>query len=186
MGKMIRFVILIIIILSFVYLVLPPPVPLPALPDSLKSTEPGDTYQVPGVSAYFSNLDRKQVTNFYYQNFSKSQFFEIPLPTIRLNHPPEYARLAIRDQILTSYLEEYVHPFRESVLINGWEPDVYFAKNQAQREKHQIIVDGEKYFSKTTLRVFESTLLPRVMLFFSALILGFLGVKLFRKIILDF
>ena len=173
------------IILTFflIYLLLPNPSRPPSLPDSVKSTEEGDTVQIPGVSAYYSNKTRDQVTKFYGDFFSKSPFLQMPLPTIRLNHPPEYARLVIRDQILTSYLVEYVRPFRDSLFVNGWEPDVYFAANPVMRSQHQIYLGEKKYFSKTTLRSFQSSIAARMALFSFAIGLFWLFYRLSKRII---
>jgi hypothetical protein len=166
----------------FIYLILPAP-DIPPLPGSLKSTEPGDTVQVPRVSAYYTDMARRDVTDFYKKNFSKSPLFGLPLPVITLNHPPEYSRDVIRDQILSSYLEEYVHPFRDSLYVNGWEPDVYFEDNPSQRAQHQIFVDEKKYFSKVTLRPFYSNIILRPVIFFGALALFYLLYLLVKRII---
>lgn len=173
----------ILAILFLIYLLLPPQRTIPPLPDSLKSTEEGDIVQIPGVSAYYSDKTRDEVTKFYSYYFSKSSSLGLPLPTIYLSHPPEYARLVIRDQILTSYLVEYVHPFRDSLFINGWEPDVYFAANPVMRSQHQIYLSEKKYFSKTTLRSFQSNVAARVVLFFLAIGLFWLFYRLSKRII---
>ncbi len=177
-----KILVIVLSILFLAYLLLPPPSNLPPLPDSVKSSEPGDTIQVPNVVAYYSNWSRKEVTDFYYRHYSRSSLLQIPLPTIRLNHPPEMARLVIRDQILTSYLEEFVHPFHGSLYVSGWEPDVYFAENQPQRNKHQIFLGETKYFSKTTLRTFQSSLVARVGMFLVTGLLVFLWWKMFQKL----
>lgn len=166
----------------FIYLMLPAP-SIPPLPHSEKSTEPGDTVQVPNVSGYFTDMDRGQVTKFYQKSFSKSSLFGLPLPTVRLNHPPEYARTVIRDQILSSYLEEYVHPLRDSLYVNGWEPDVYFKNNPGAAEQFKVTTGGKRYFSKVTIRTFPSSVILRVVIFVFGLILSFLFVLLFRRII---
>ena len=40
----------------------------------------------------------------------------------RLNYPPEESATLIRDQTHSTFLEEIVHPFRESIFISGYEP----------------------------------------------------------------
>jgi len=167
---------------SFVYLVLPVS-NVPPLPNSQKSEEPGDTVQVPRVSAYYTNLKRAEVTDFYKKYFSKSSFLGLPLPVITLNHPPEYGRIVIRDQILSSYLEEYVHPLRDSLYVNGWEPDVYFKDNPGARNQFQNLVGETRYFSKVTLRPFYSSIVARIGIFITIFILFFLFYILFRRIV---
>jgi len=172
----------IFLLVFFIYLILPAP-SIPPLPDSLKSTEPGDTVQVPRVSAYYTDLQRVEVADFYKRYFSKSSFLGLPLPVITLNHPPEYARQVIRDQILSSYLEEYVHPLRDSLYVNGWEPDVYFKDNSGARDQFQNLVGETKYFSKVTLRPFYSSLLARILTFFVVLGLFYIFYLLLKKIV---
>ncbi|OGD86946.1 hypothetical protein A2Z23_01640 [Candidatus Curtissbacteria bacterium RBG_16_39_7] len=169
-------------IFFFTYLILPTP-NIPPLPNSERSTEPGDTVQVPRVSGYYTNLQRAEVTNFYKENFSRSSFLGLPLPVITLNHPPEYSRDVIRDQILSSYLEEYIHPFRDSLYINGWEPDIYFKDNPSAREQFQNLVGENKYFSKVTLRPFYSNIILRIGLFLTGLILFYVLYLLSKRIL---
>jgi len=138
------------LIISF-YLLLPPPPAFPDLPNSLRSTLPGDTVQIPGVSAYFTDLDRQTVISFYEENFSRSSFLGIKLPTFRLNHPPERAKQIYVDTMRSYYLEEIIHPFRESVYVNGfeWEKDVFTAPEK--RIKNKLLVGDQEFKSKVTL-----------------------------------
>lgn len=149
-----------------VYLLLPSPkLPPPDLPESIKSMEPGDTVQIPNVSAYFTDKSRQEILNFYTDYFSKSFFLGVPLPTFRLNHPPEYAKQIIRDTTQSYYFEEVVHPFRESLFINGfeWENDV-FTPLEA-RSQNAILVDGKVWKSKVTLRWRASNFIVRLIVF---------------------
>ncbi len=159
-------------ILFTIYLVIPgPEMPPPGLPDSLKSTEPGDTVQIDNLSAYFTNKNRREVIDFYQAYFSRSSFLNLPLPTIKLNHPPEYAKQVIKDTMRTYYFEELVHPFRESLFINGfdWEKDVFTPVES--REKNKIKVDGEIWRAKVTLNWFASNVFVRILVFWAAWIL---------------
>ena len=63
-------------LLGIVYLSLPEPV-IPNLPGALKSTEPGDTVQIPGVWSYYTTLSREEAIGFYKEAFSRSSFKRI-------------------------------------------------------------------------------------------------------------
>jgi hypothetical protein len=133
------------------YLLLPAPLELPPLPDSLRSIEPGDTVQIPGVSAYYTDLDRQTVISFYENNFKNSSFLGFPLPTFKINHPPEKSRQIYVDTMRSYYLEEIVHPFRESLYVNGfeWENDVFTLPEK--RIKNILMVGDQVFKSKVTL-----------------------------------
>lgn len=169
------------LILFLLYLLLPSQ-GVQALPDSFKSTEPGDTVQIPGVSAYYSQLDRKFVTKYYQDQFSP-QFFGIKVPTYRINHQVEFAREKFRSGIQSSYLEEVVVPFRESLFINGWEPEVYLSGEAVNKEI--MVVEGTKYFSKTTLRPFYASIPAKIANFFGIIISALITYRLLRRIIVE-
>jgi len=141
-----------IYLLGVFYLLVPEPI-IPNLKDSLKSTEPGDTIQLPGVWAYYTGLSRREAIDFYKEAYSRSWFLNIPLPTYILNHPPEYARETIKDTLQTNFYEELVHPLKESLFISGWIPKedkVYLA----QHKKNPIVtflIEGREYPTKITL-----------------------------------
>ncbi len=171
-------------LLVSVYLLIPgPKFPPPDLPESLKSDEPGDTVQLINVSAYFTDSEREKVIAFYQDYFSRSSFLDIPLPVIRLNHPPEYAKQVIKDTMQTYYFEELVHPFRESLYVNGfeWERDVFTAPEK--REKNRIFIADRIWKAKVTLRWFPSNLILRVLVFWAGwLLLGIIFFNWFKQI----
>jgi hypothetical protein len=169
-------------VLVTIYLVLPgPKLPPPDLPESLKSTEIGDTVEIENLSAYFTDKTREEVIDFYESYFSRSSFLNIPLPTIRLNHPPEYARDIIKGTIRTYYFEELVHPFRESLYINGfdWQKDVFTPEKS--RDKNRIFIEGKVWRAKITLRWFPSSVLVRTGIFWATWILVWLIGKQFYR-----
>lgn len=183
-----RMVILIIFFLGLVYLLWPSPSSVedfPAIPDSLRSDEPGDTVQVPNITAYFSQYDRNRITNFYKDYFTKANFFIIP--PISLNHPPEEAYQYVRDQQISTFLEEYVFPLRGSIFVNGYEPVV---ENQIRNMPsnffgNMIHIKGNYYASKTTLRYHPVPVLWRVVVYIGiwVSVLGIykLGKKIWRE-----
>lgn len=160
-------------LLASAYLASPVP-QLPDLPHSAKSDEPGDTIQIPNVSAFYTNLSRTEVINFYKANYNG--FFRI-----HLNHPPEKARDIIKDTIQSYYLEEFVLPYRETLYINGyeWENDV-FTKIDS-RAKNRLIYQGKEYRSKITLRTFPVPPLHRLIAFYFTQIVIISSVSLYAK-----
>jgi len=140
------------------YLLIPTPV-LKDLPSSVKSDEPGDTIQMKNVSAFYTNLSRTEVINFYRSAYTS------PI-LIRLNYPPEYAKTIFRDTIQSYYLEEFSIPFKESLFINGyeWENDV-FTKPE-KRIVNKMIYKGIEYKSKITLKTIPTSIPIRLLNFF--------------------
>jgi len=159
------------------YLLLPTPT-LKDLPSSVKSEEPGDTVQMKNVSAYYTNLSRTEVINFYRSIYSS------PI-LIRLNYPPEHAKIIFRDTMQSYYLEEFSIPFKESLYINGfeWEEDV-FTKPE-KRAANRLIYQGIEYKSKVTLKVIPTPVSSRLFVFFatelSLLIVAHIYLSFFKK-----
>lgn len=126
------------VLLSFVFLFYlwseSPPFPVPP-PDALLSTEPADS-ESPLRRSYFTNYTRDQVIEHYKAHFDRAIM-------LRLNYPPEDAQVIIRDQTRSYYLEELVHPLRESLFINGF---------VAQSEKDDIWINGVHWEQKITIK----------------------------------
>lgn len=149
------------------YLLLPTPGLPPAPSDSVRSPQPADN-AFPLRPAYFTNLDRQQIINYYDSSFSRSPLLDIYLFTYRLNYPPEESSLLVRPHIQSSYLEEIVHPFRESIFINGFYPT---------RPQDEIWHDGKHFKGKVTIKYIPSPLLPRVTLGILTLAILFMVVR---------
>ena len=163
-------------LLAVFYLVSPTPI-LPDLPNSAKSDLPGDTTQITNVAAYFTNMTRTEVMNFY-------KAYYTGLFRINLNHPPEKAKDVIINTIQSYYLEEFVLPFKESLYINGfeWENDV-FTKVES-RSKNKLIYHDKEYKAKITLRRFPTNIPSRLIAFFATeagIIILILVVKSFGR-----
>jgi hypothetical protein len=124
--------------------------------DALQSQEPADSENVSIRRAYFTNYTRAEVLDWYRNEFKKSSFLGIPLPTYLLNYPPEDAQTIIRDQTRSTFLQEVVHPFRESVYINGFEP---------KDAKDTIIIDNRNWRQKITVRFVPSPTWLRIGVF---------------------
>ncbi|MBU2592720.1 MAG: hypothetical protein ABH867_04050 [Patescibacteria group bacterium] len=155
-------------VLASLYLLLPEPkLPPPDLPESLKSDLPGDTVQLVNVSAYFTEKEREDLISFYQDYFSRSPFLNLPLITIRLNHPPEYAKEIIRDTVQSYYFEELIHPFKSSLFINGfdWQNDVFTPPDK--RAQNKLIFKQKTWPVKVTLKWFHSGLAVRLFIFWS-------------------
>lgn len=182
MKKIFKVFFIIIFILGTVYLVLPAPKDFPDLPDSIKSIEPGDTTQIANVSAYYTDIPRKEVVDFYTRYFSKSPFRLIPLLNYRLNQPPERIREVLRSTQQSTYVEEVIHPFRESVFINGFEWDNDPFTKPERRIKNILKVDGKVYQFKITLFYQESMLWQRLLVFYLSILAIYLLFKAYQGI----
>jgi len=133
----------------FIYVFLPnPEFPLPPS-DAVQSTEPADSETLLR-RAYFTNLNRQEVIEHYKKEFNKG----FSIYTSRLNYPPEESATIIRDQTRSTYLEELVHPLRESLFINGFEP---------RSEKDTIIINGVNWNQKIIVRFVPSSLWVRIV-----------------------
>jgi len=138
--------------LFIIYLLLPNPAFPEPPPDALQSNESADTETLLR-RAYFTNYTREEVMTHYKDQFEKPVIFGIFLPSYRLNYPPEEAQTIIRDQTRSTFLEEIVHPFRESVYINGFKPAL---------KKDAVFIEGKDWYQKITVRFVPSNSLTRV------------------------
>ena len=144
-----------------IYLVLPNSSFPQAQTNSIQSNEPADI-ESDLRRAYYTNLSRTEVLNYYEDLFSKNTIVRIKLPTYRLNYPPEEAQTLIRDQTRSTFLEEIVHPFRESIYINGFQP---------KEDKDAIIVDNKRWNQKIIVKYIKSNVFNRLIVGVSSLLL---------------
>jgi len=183
MKKRLRVILLVIFLVGTFYLLLPAPKNFPDLPGAVKSVEPGDTTQIANVRAYYTDMPRKEVVRFYQDYFSRSPFLQIPLITYKLNHPPERIREVLRETQQSTFVEEIVHPLRESVFINGfeWNNDP-FTPGEA-RAVNILIVNGKTYQFKITLYYQPSMVWQRLLVFYLILILIYLLIISYKGIV---
>lgn len=151
-------IIVIFNLLAVWYLLIPIP-NIPNLTNAVKSDLPGDTVQLKNVTGFFTDQSRSEVINFYKANFTG-------LFRIHLNHPPERSKDVIRDTIQSSYLEEFVLPFKESIFISGfeWQNDP-FTKPE-KRIVNKLIYQNVDYSAKITIKVFPTTVPQRMLTLF--------------------
>ena len=127
-----------------IYLVWPAP-PFPnTLWDFQPSTEPADK-ESPLRRGYYTNLTREQLMNHYTQQFGWGE---------RLNYPPEDAQTLIRDQTQATFLEEIVHPMRESLFIAG---------NETGSSVGAFTIDGKTFKQKVIVKYVTSNVIVRVL-----------------------
>jgi len=175
MKQIVKKVYFVLSLLFLLYLLLPK-ASFPNPPsDALQSIEPGDT-ETSLRRAYYTNYNRSEVMDHYVQELSNSQFSNLPLPTYRLNYPPEEAQTIIRDQTQSTFLEEIVHPLRESFFVNGFEP---------KEDKDTIIVAGSVWRQKITVRYIPSSAWTRLLLGFITLALISLLIKSWKETIIN-
>ena len=158
MFKKIPIIFFSIVCVVFVgYLVLPnPSFPIPP-PDSLKSQEPADL-ESPLRQGYFTNYTRAQVIAWYENQYNHSSFLGLKLPTLLFNYPPEEAQTLIRDQTSSTFLQELVHPLRESMYINGFKPP-------SKNDEPVFFVGGKHWAQKIIIRSVPSPLWARLVIF---------------------
>ncbi len=178
-------ILVVLFILGVIYLIWPIPKSVfdfPPLPNSIKSDLDGDTWQNNNLVAYYSNFRRDEITKFY-KDFYSIRIFGIKIPPIRLNHPPENAYTYVRDQQESTFLEEYVYPFKASIFVNGYEPAV-------ENKMHNIPTDfvGDtvgfkevRYASKTTLKYYPTRVLTRVLIYIGVWVMSILLFKTLKR-----
>lgn len=142
------------------YLLLPSPSFPDAPPNSLQSNEPADTESI-YRRAYFTNLSRDELISFYKKQFGNWSIEQVL--------PPEDAQTLIRDQTRSSYLEELVHPARESLYVNAFVPTL---------PTDEINISGQHYLNKVTIRYVPSDTIARLTgLLLAAMVIYFLAYE---------
>ena len=151
MNKLLKILFLIFSVLFLIYLLLPTPgFPAPP-PDALQSKEPADT-ETPLRRAYFTNYTREEVMNWYLGQMKWG---------FRLNYPPEESQTIIRNQTKSTFLEEIVHPMRESIFVNGFEP---------KNPKDAINIEGLPWRQKIIVRHVPSSIFVRILIYVLSLV----------------
>ena len=180
-----KIILAIVFILGLLYVLSPGPgsvTDFSPIPDSLKSNEPGDTTQVPNISAYFSNFNRQQITQYYQDQYRSKHLFGF-IPPVSLNYPPKAAYTYIRDLQMSTFLEEYVYPLRGSVFVNGYEP---YVEDEIKGRGHsyfgdRIHINGDYYWSKATIRFYPAGTIVRLLVYTGIWISSVLLIKQYRK-----
>ena len=163
MNKFFKIIFIFFSLVLLLYLALPNPFFPSPPPDAIQSEEPADA-ETPLRRAYFTNYTREEVLKNYQEQLTKSSVlsFKLLLPTYRLNYPPEEAQTLIRDQTRSTFLEEIVHPLRESVFVNGFEP---------KDPKDSIFIGGKSWRQKIIIRYVPSNIFARVSIAAATLII---------------
>lgn len=136
--------------------------------DFVQSFEPADV-ETPFRRGYYTNLSRAEVIAHYEKEFNKG--FDIYTP--RLNYPPEDAPLVIRDQTKSTFLEEIVHPLRESIYINGFEP---------KTEEYAQYYKGIRYNQKIIIRYVPSSFWIRLFAVTGSIISAYFLLKEYKYV----
>lgn len=178
MRTNISFLLNLVLILAFflilIYLFVPSPKFPIAPPDAVQSLEDADTESSTQRRAYFTNYNREEILRHYEDALGQVVLFGIKLPSYRLNYPPEEAYTLIRDQTRSTFLEEIVHPGRESFFINGFIPKV---------DKDNIWYQGVHYNLKITVKYAPSDKNVRIVIFSLTFVLL---TFVFKEFILSF
>ncbi len=184
-----KYFFILLFILGLAYILSPTPTSVyqfKQLPNSYQSDEPGDTVQVPNVTAYYSDFNRAGITQFYRQDFRNKYWFGGFLPPVVLNYPPEEAYSDIRDQLNVTFMEEYLYPLKGSIFVGGYEPVV---EDNIKNKKHTFVGDhiqlhmtGRYYNSKTTLRFYPAPIWLSLIIYLGIWATIIFGFKLIRKV----
>lgn len=150
-----------------------------AFPGATLSKLSGDTVQMPNLVGLFSNRYRAYVTDFYKLEFQRLN--QMPILPMVINHPPESAFVFIKDQTHSTYLEEYVYPFRGSLFVNGLEP--FDERTKAPRYSAASLFgqDGADFETKVVIRYYPVAWWKRlaVLLLFNGVVV--LSIKSWQK-----
>lgn len=148
------------------YLLMPNPGFPEPIVNSPRSLERGDSEDLRTRRAYFTDFNRQEVLTHYTQQWKYLLYwpwkFKLPSPVYRVNHRPEDAHTAIRDQTRSTFLEEIIHPFRESFYVNGFLPS---------SAKDTIIIEDRQFVQKITVRFVQSSLYVRLIIGFGSILL---------------
>jgi len=155
-------------LIAIFYLLLPPP-PIPQIRKAYPFQD-GDIGKLTGQpqGVYFTNLSQKEVNNFYQENFSRSPFLNIPLFTQKIDYQPkEYSKEILNDDIadLTSFLTEFSHPWRESIIIQG------FGEVESGKRIQFTPENDKKYNLRIVVYYIESPFWARILVLIGIFIL---------------
>jgi hypothetical protein len=154
-------VLFILFFLALIIYVIPSSPDFPSgLPNSYQSGEPADV-ETPLRRGYYTNMSRAEVIAYYQSVFGG----------YTLNYPPEEAQTIIRDQTKSTFLEEMVHPLRESIYINGFEP---IGQQYAQ---YAIVIKGIPWRQKVIVRYVPSSIFVRIGVILLSALASFLLIK---------
>ncbi len=177
MTKLLKLLFTLLCLVFLAYLSLPdynfpdPP------PDSLQSKEPADT-ESPLRRAYFTNYSRAEVLSWYKSQMTRSGFLGVPLPTYLLNYPPEESQRIIRDRTRSTFLQEIVHPLRESIYVNGYEPAADDAENA-------INIEEKHWRQKIIIKFVPSSVYIRIFVFAGIVVFFVIIFNAWKKTIND-
>lgn len=163
MKKFLIFLFFLLSVLLFFYVSFPSP-EFPKPPSNFyQSDEPADV-ETPLRRGYYTDLTREEVINHYEEEFNKGFIIYTP----KFNYPPEEAQTIIRDQTKSSFLEEIVHPLRESIYINGFEP---------KTDNYKIFLNGKAWRQKIIVRYVPSSIWIRIIVSSLSLFAMYILVK---------
>lgn len=168
MGKIFKIIFFLISVLFFVY-ILPKSPEFPAqLPNSVQSFEPADV-EDSFRRGYYTNLTREEIITHYKKEFNKPR----SLYTLRLNYPPEEAQTIIRDQTKSTFLEELVHPLRESLYINGFE---------SEGTIYEFKINGVIWQQKIIIKYVPSSIFIRIVVSILTLVSIYVLVREYKNV----
>jgi hypothetical protein len=152
MKNLIKIIFALFGIALVIYLAWPAPLFPTTLWDFVPSNEPADK-ETPLRRGYYTNLTREQLMSHYVAEFGWGEV---------LNYPPEDAQTLIRDQTKATFLEEVVHPMRESIFIAG---------NELSPTEGTFTVNGQIFKQKVIVKYVGSNIFVREFIGLCTLVL---------------
>jgi len=142
-NKILKIFFILFSILLLTYLAWPAPIFPNTLWDFETSNSPADK-ETSLRRGYYTNLTREQIMNHYASEFKWG---------LKLNYPPEEAQTIIRDQTQATFLEEIVHPMRESLFVAG---------NKVKSGKALFEINDKTYNQKIFVKYVDSNIIVRL------------------------
>ena len=128
------------------------------------SSSPADTESIYRTS-YYTHLTRADITGFYQSLWRQ--------PLVNLIIPPEDAPVVIRDQARSSWIEELIHPLKDSLYINGFYP---------VKPTEQINLAGQHWEGKITIHYIPSHPVTRLTVLLLVAVSGYLLIKDYAQV----
>ncbi len=144
--------------------------------------------QTMSTDSYYTNNRRGLVTGFYSNELQKLNCVSFKLinpfcyiKPLKINHSTNLASTYFAPKQKSTYLEEYFYPFKNSIIVNGYEP--YDENGKAfNKFSEPLMSNGKQYNSKVDIRYYSSSITKQVLIYLLILIIIYWEIKLFNKI----
>jgi hypothetical protein len=137
---------------------------------------------------FYTNQWRSSVTEYYQKKFRESHcqgnsvlnLFCYINPII-LNYSPLLATTLIDSKQQSTYLEEYIYPLKDSIIVNGYEPYDQNGK-QFDKSSQPLVFNGKQYHAQVTVRYYSSSFVSRIFIYLFICLSIYFEIRLFKKL----